>query len=183
MSIVRRIGLQKINISCIRKCYSHSHSHNKETTIGDNPTKYSIIVRDRKGNEHNVPYKVGDNLLRCIQARQVSYFVILKVYIDIQKAILYIIIQNITPQVYLEGACEGSQACSTCHVILDPNFYTCIPEATEKEDDLLDQASCLTETSRLACQITLTEEHNGFVVELPKFSRNFYVDNHIPKPH
>uniref|UniRef100_A0A0A9X6E7 Adrenodoxin-like protein, mitochondrial n=1 Tax=Lygus hesperus TaxID=30085 RepID=A0A0A9X6E7_LYGHE len=92
-------------------------------------------------------------------------------------------IQKVSPQVYLEGACECSLACSTCHVILDSTFFTKTPEASEEEEDLLDQASCVTETSRLACQITLQEHHNGLSLELPKFSRNFYVDNHVPQPH
>ena len=51
----------------------------------------------------------------------------------------------------LEGACEASLACSTCHVILEEGIYEGLPEAEEEEEDLLDLAYGLTYTSRLGC--------------------------------
>ncbi|ACI99016.1 ferredoxin family 2Fe-2S iron-sulfur cluster binding protein [Rhodospirillum centenum] len=67
----------------------------------------------------------------------------------------------------LEGACEGSLACSTCHVIVDPQWYDLLPDASEDEEDMLDLAFGLTKTSRLGCQIRITEELDGLVVRLP----------------
>jgi 2Fe-2S ferredoxin len=72
----------------------------------------------------------------------------------------------------LEGACEGSLACSTCHVIVDPDWYDLLPEASEDEEDMLDLAFGLTKTSRLGCQILLTEELDGLIVRLPAGTRN-----------
>ena len=72
----------------------------------------------------------------------------------------------------LEGACEGSLACSTCHVIVDPEWYDVLPEATEDEEDMLDLAFGLTRTSRLGCQIRITEELDGLKVSLPSSTRN-----------
>ncbi len=72
----------------------------------------------------------------------------------------------------LEGACEGSLACSTCHVIVDPEWYELLQEATEDEEDMLDLAFGLTRTSRLGCQIIITEELDGLTVSLPAGSRN-----------
>lgn len=72
----------------------------------------------------------------------------------------------------LEGACEGSLACSTCHVVVDPEWYDILPEAQEEEDDMLDLAFGLKETSRLGCQIIMKEELNGLVVMLPPATRN-----------
>ena len=72
----------------------------------------------------------------------------------------------------LEGACEGSLACSTCHVIVDPEWYDLLKEATEDEEDMLDLAFGLTRTSRLGCQIIVTEELDGLTVTLPAGSRN-----------
>ncbi len=72
----------------------------------------------------------------------------------------------------LEGACEGSLACSTCHVIVDPEWYDLLKEATEDEEDMLDLAFGLTRTSRLGCQIIITEELDGLTVTLPAGSRN-----------
>ena len=67
----------------------------------------------------------------------------------------------------LEGACEGSLACSTCHVVIDPEWFDVLPEAQEDEEDMLDLAFGLTKTSRLGCQIIVSEEMDGLVVGLP----------------
>ena len=72
----------------------------------------------------------------------------------------------------IEGACEGSLACSTCHVIIDPDWYELLKDATEDEEDMLDLAFGLTQTSRLGCQIIITEELDGLTVSLPAGSRN-----------
>ena len=75
----------------------------------------------------------------------------------------------------LEGACEGSLACSTCHIIVDPDWFDMLPEATEDEEDMLDLAFGLAKTSRLGCQIKMTEELDGLIVRLPAGSRNLLV--------
>ena len=72
----------------------------------------------------------------------------------------------------LEGACEGSLACSTCHVVVDPEWYELLPTAKEDEEDMLDLAFGLTRTSRLGCQIIITEELDGLTVSVPGGSRN-----------
>ncbi len=72
----------------------------------------------------------------------------------------------------IEGACEGSLACSTCHVIIDPEWYDLLKEASEDEEDMLDLAFGLTATSRLGCQIIITEELDGLTVRLPSATRN-----------
>lgn len=71
----------------------------------------------------------------------------------------------------LEGACEGSLACSTCHVIVTKDWYELLPDAREEEEDMLDLAFGLTGTSRLGCQIIMTEELDGLVVKLPPAGR------------
>ena len=75
----------------------------------------------------------------------------------------------------IEGACEGSLACSTCHVIVDPEWYELLKEASEDEEDMLDLAFGLTATSRLGCQIIITEELDGLVVKLPSSTRNLLL--------
>ena len=75
-------------------------------------------------------------------------------------------------EIDLEGACEGSLACSTCHIIVDPDDYERLTEATEDEEDMLDLAWGLTETSRLGCQIIITDELDGLTVKLPAATRN-----------
>ena len=75
----------------------------------------------------------------------------------------------------IEGACEGSLACSTCHIIVDPEWYDLLNEATEDEEDMLDLAFNLTKTSRLGCQIVITEELDGLTVQLPAATRSLLI--------
>jgi ferredoxin, 2Fe-2S len=72
----------------------------------------------------------------------------------------------------IEGACEGSLACSTCHVIVEADWYKLLKNATEDEEDMLDLAFGLTKTSRLGCQIVMTEALDGLTVKLPAATRN-----------
>ena len=72
----------------------------------------------------------------------------------------------------LEGACEGSLACSTCHLIVDPEWFGKLEEIQEDEEDMLDLAFGLTRTSRLGCQIILNDALDGLVVTLPEGSNN-----------
>lgn len=76
----------------------------------------------------------------------------------------------------LEGACEGSLACSTCHIIVDNSFFGKLPEATENEEDMLDLAFGLAHTSRLGCQILITEDLDGLKVSLPSATRNMLLE-------
>lgn len=101
----------------------------------------------KDGSELAAPARVGSNLMRAAQAEGIE----------------------------LEGACEGVCACSTCHIILTMDKYEQLPEPSEEEEDMLDLAFGLTATSRLGCQVVVTPEHDGMVVQLPKATRNFYV--------
>ncbi len=72
----------------------------------------------------------------------------------------------------IEGACEGSLACSTCHVIVDAAWVAKLAPASEDEEDMLDLAFGLTKTSRLGCQLVMKPELDGLVVKLPREVRN-----------
>lgn len=75
----------------------------------------------------------------------------------------------------LEGACEGSLACATCHVILEEKIYNNLEQPSEAEEDMLDLAFGLTHTSRLGCQIILTKELDGMRIKLPSATRNISI--------
>ena len=77
----------------------------------------------------------------------------------------------------LEGACEGSLACSTCHVVVDKSFYDMLKEPSEDEEDMLDLAFGLTPTSRLGCQIIMTKELDGLTLVVPDETRNVSINN------
>lgn len=76
----------------------------------------------------------------------------------------------------IEGACEGSLACATCHVVIDAAWFPKLKAASEEEEDMLDLAFGLTATSRLGCQVIVTREMDGMVVKLPPSTRNMAVD-------
>lgn len=78
---------------------------------------------------------------------------------------------------------EGVCACSTCHLIFPKHVFDMLPEPSEDEEDMLDMAFGLTEFSRLGCQVSVTHNMDKIQVEMPKATRNFYVDGHVPKPH
>ena len=72
----------------------------------------------------------------------------------------------------LEGTCEAQMACSTCHVIVAKEWFDRLSSASEDEEDMLDLASGARRTSRLSCQIELTDELDGLIVHIPAESRN-----------
>lgn len=76
----------------------------------------------------------------------------------------------------LEGTCEGQMACSTCHVIVAPDWFDRLPPAVDDEEDMLDLAAGVTRTSRLSCQITLTADLDGLEVRIPEESRDMQRD-------
>lgn len=75
----------------------------------------------------------------------------------------------------LEGTCEGQMACSTCHVIIAPEWFQHLPPASEEEEDMLDLAAGVARTSRLACQVALTDALSGMEVRIPGVSRDMQI--------
>lgn len=109
-----------------------------------------ITFIDKDGEEFKFAVSEGDNLLDIAQANDLE----------------------------MEGACGGSCACSTCHVIVtDESLYDKIPEPEDDENDMLDLAFGLTETSRLGCQVKMTKELDGLVVKLPSMTRNLQASD------
>ncbi|WP_333836613.1 2Fe-2S iron-sulfur cluster-binding protein [Novosphingobium sp.] len=72
----------------------------------------------------------------------------------------------------LEGTCEGQMACSTCHVIVSPEWFDRLPDASDDEEDMLDLAAGVTRTSRLSCQVLLEAGLDGLEVRLPAEARD-----------
>ncbi|XP_036956312.1 ferredoxin-2, mitochondrial [Acanthopagrus latus] len=131
------------------------HSEEGSSNAEDPEDVVNVVYIDRSGKRIPVKAKVGDNVLYLAHKHGID----------------------------LEGACEASLACSTCQVYVSADHFDKLPEPEEREDDMLDMAPMLQENSRLGCQITLTRELDGIELTLPKVTRNFYVDGHVPKPH
>ncbi len=104
----------------------------------------AVRFTDPKGTIIEAEAEAGDNLLRLAQAHGLP----------------------------LEGTCEGQMACSTCHVVVDPQWFDKLPDASEEEEDMLDFAADVRRTSRLSCQIDLTEELDGLSVTVPADSHD-----------
>ncbi len=102
----------------------------------------TFITKD--GGQTTIEVAEGDNILDIAQANHID----------------------------MEGACGGSCACSTCHIIVDPEYYDTIPEPSDDENDMLDLAFGLTETSRLGCQVNMSKDLDGIRVALPTMTRN-----------
>lgn len=90
--------------------------------------KFSFILRD--GSEKQVQAAIGKHILEIAKENDVE----------------------------LEGACEASLACSTCHVIMPQDIYNKLTPPKDEEEDLLDLAFGLTQTSRLGCQVKIDEK-------------------------
>ncbi|XP_071119436.1 adrenodoxin-like protein 1, mitochondrial isoform X1 [Haliotis cracherodii] len=115
----------------------------------------NVVYIDKSGKRVPVRGKVGDNAMYLAHRYEIE----------------------------IEGACEASLACSTCHVYVQEKYMDALPEPAEKEEDMLDLAVFLKPNSRLSCQIILSKEMEGLELTLPKATRNFYVDGHVPQPH
>lgn len=100
----------------------------------------TIHFIDQKGEKIDVQAPIGENILIVAHENNID----------------------------LEGACECSLACSTCHVYIDEEHYNMLPEPVEEEEDMLDLAYGLTPLSRLGCQVIVTKELEGMTVTLPK---------------
>ena len=68
----------------------------------------------------------------------------------------------------IEAACEGSLACATCHMVVEPEWYDKLDPPSEEEEDMLDLAFGLTRTSRLTCQIRVSDAIDGLRVRMPE---------------
>ena len=109
-------------------------------------SKMTFIYRD--GNELTVEAPLGNTILDIAHANDID----------------------------IEGACEGCMACSTCHVVVEPDWYKKLAAPSEDEEDMLDLVFGLTRTSRLGCQIEITKEMDGLRVQLPSETRNMLFD-------
>ncbi len=103
-----------------------------------------VIFIERNGNRKEVAAKDGATVLQAAHAAGLD----------------------------MEGVCEGSMACSTCHVIVDEAWLAKLPPASAAEEDMLDLTYGVTRASRLGCQITLTPDLDGLTLRLPQATRN-----------
>ncbi|KAF3642502.1 2Fe-2S ferredoxin [Capsicum annuum] len=161
--------------------------HNEYCTTPGNGEKQTISVTfvDKDGEEKQIKVPVGMSLLEAAHENDIELEELVKVNLNSER-----FKRNTGSTAYSRlhikdtGACEGSLACSTCHVIvMDVDYYNKLEDPTDEENDMLDLAFGLTETSRLGCQVIAKPELDGIRVALPAATRNFAVDGFKPKPH
>ena len=93
-----------------------------------------VIITTREGDEQRLPIQEGLTLMETIRDAGIDELLAL---------------------------CGGCCSCATCHVHVDPAFADRLPPMSDDENDLLDSSEHRNETSRLSCQITLSEEFDG----------------------
>ncbi|XP_044463680.1 adrenodoxin-like protein 1, mitochondrial isoform X2 [Mangifera indica] len=142
--------------SIFQKYLHFSTTANNDSRDEGSEQKDIVTFVDKDGEEKNIKVPVGMSMLEAAHENDIE----------------------------LEGACEGSLACSTCHVIVvDVEQYNKLEDPTDEENDMLDLAFGLTETSRLGCQIIARSELDGIRLAIPAATRNLAVDGYVPKPH
>jgi 2Fe-2S ferredoxin len=99
----------------------------------------TLTFIEKNGNRHMCAFREGDSILTVARRNRID----------------------------MEGACEGAMACSTCHIIVEKEWYSLLPKARVEENDMLDLAVGVTRTSRLGCQIRLTNALDGLTVRIP----------------
>ena len=130
--------------------------HNKAMKRDPGTPEIDVTFINRDGSEVTVKVPVGSSMLEAAHAYDIE----------------------------LEGACEASLACSTCHVIIEKeDMYNRLKEPCDDEEDMLDLAFGLTKTSRLGCQVIAAPDLDGLRLRIPAATRNMAVDGYVAKPH
>jgi ferredoxin len=131
---------------------SASRPWNCATTTGDNGvSKRPYTSTSPSSKTVSITYVEADGTSKTVDA-------------EVGKDLLSTAHDN---DIELEGACGGELACSTCHLIFDPDIFDSLPEKDDDEDDMLDLAFEVTDTSRLGCQIPVQENFDGMTVQIP----------------
>uniref|UniRef100_A0A6N2K2D3 2Fe-2S ferredoxin-type domain-containing protein n=1 Tax=Salix viminalis TaxID=40686 RepID=A0A6N2K2D3_SALVM len=143
----------------------------------------SVAFVDKDGEETDIKVPIGMSMLEAAHENDIELEGKDYNAIFLDQHISFLVDYNWV-LCFCNGACEGSLACSTCHVIVtDMEYYNKLEDPTDEENDMLDLAFGLTETSRLGCQVIAKPELNGMRIALPAATRNFAVDGYVPKPH
>ena len=111
----------------------------------NNDQSVEVVYKKHTGEEFPTKTRLGENLLDVMVTNK--------------------LVDELQPGF---GACEGTLACSTCHLIFSEEDYKKLEEPTDEELDMLDLAYGLTETSRLGCQVKMEKELDGIIVNVPE---------------
>lgn len=141
-----RLTEQLAGARCVHTTRPVMHGGSKQLQGDGSGNTIKVTFIEKDGEEVTVDAPTGSSMLEVAHANDVE----------------------------LEGACEGSLACSTCHVIVeDESLFERMGEISDDENDMLDTAFGLTETSRLGCQITASSDLHGMRLRLPLATKNF----------
>mmetsp|Transcript_14185 Transcript_14185/g.21915 ORF Transcript_14185/g.21915 Transcript_14185/m.21915 type:complete len:165 (+) Transcript_14185:87-581(+) len=142
-NIIRRLQKTSALSSAYRalECNVNTNIPNYRSNIRAFSSKETVTITycDPDGTEHPVEAEIGKHLLDVAHDNNIE----------------------------LEGACGGELACSTCHLVFEQEVYDALPPKSDEEEDMLDLAFELTETSRLGCQIRVVKEFDGIKVRIP----------------
>ena len=100
-----------------------------------------VVFIEHDGNSHEVKAYTGESLMEAAVSNNVPV---------------------------IDADCGGSCACATCHVFVNPEWISKVGERRELENSMLEFSDDQKANSRLACQIQISEEHEGLTVEIPE---------------
>ncbi|XP_053328981.1 adrenodoxin-like [Spea bombifrons] len=133
---------QAIAFSHVRAITSTARLHDTKFSSGDAEDTLTVNFINRDGEKLTATAKEGESLLE----------VVIRHHLNIDGF----------------GACEGTLACSTCHLIFDQQVFEKLDPISDEEMDMLDLAFGLTDTSRLGCQVCMNKSLDGITVRVPK---------------
>ncbi|KAG9478053.1 hypothetical protein GDO78_013182 [Eleutherodactylus coqui] len=132
---------QVLTRSYMRSFTTSAKCQDAKSNIGSSEENLTVNFINRNGETLKATAKEGESLLE----------VVIRHHLNIDGF----------------GACEGTLACSTCHLIFDQKAYDKLSSVTDEEMDMLDLAFGLSDTSRLGCQICMTKAIDGITVRVP----------------
>ncbi|KAK2904983.1 hypothetical protein Q8A67_006782 [Cirrhinus molitorella] len=136
---------------CVTGSYTHSRGINTLTNPLRSEEKVTVHFLNRDGKRITVNALTGESLLDVVVNQD----------LDIDGF----------------GACEGTLACSTCHLIFEEAVYKKLGPITDEEMDMLDLAYGLTDTSRLGCQVCLRKDLDGMILRVPDMISDARVES------
>ncbi|XP_040178776.1 adrenodoxin-like [Rana temporaria] len=132
---------RKLSTNCVRSFSSSARRQDSASSSGSTDENLTVNFINRNGEALTATAKEGESLLE----------VVIRHHLDIEGF----------------GACEGTLACSTCHLIFDQKHFDQLGSISDEEMDMLDLAFGLTDRSRLGCQVCMTKAIGGLTVRVP----------------
>jgi ferredoxin-2, mitochondrial len=152
-------------MSGCKKSFYRTHWKGDELTIKTRLSTIPVTFIDRQNQEHLLQAAEGESLLNLAQRNGLNIEGVSPSSLH-NLPVSFVFESN----TIISGACGGTCACSTCHIIVEnQDVFRKLPDPDGREYDMLDMAFGLTETSRLACQLKASDNFKATKLRIPKY--------------